>query len=164
VAIPAGDVAPDDYDAMNGFLHLTLSSRETDRLLAYQEAAYTQPPPVAPPVAGVLWSAPVSYFAPDLQPHREEAREAHDRIAATHPASALLHTGTRVVGRDGTKVGTVQELIADKRTGRLAQLVARRGRLDETEVRIPVQLIDFVTADTIYVALDKGRVDQFTYP
>jgi sporulation protein YlmC with PRC-barrel domain len=164
VVIPAGDVTPDDFDTMNGFLHLTISSRETDRLLAYQEAGYTQPDPLIPPTTGTLWSAPVSYFAPGAQPHREEVHAARDRIAATHPASAILHNGTKVVGRDGTKIGTVLELVANKQTGTVAQLVARRGLLDETEVRIPVQLIDFVTNDTIYVGIDKGRLEQFTYP
>src|SRR5262249_6315834 len=122
VVIPAGDVAPDDYDAMNGFLHLTLSSREADRLLAFQEAGYTQVPAVARGPAGVLWPAPVSSPAPDLQPYREEVHDARERLAATHPASALLHRGTKVIGRDGTKIGSVQELIANEHTGDVAQL------------------------------------------
>jgi sporulation protein YlmC with PRC-barrel domain len=163
VVIPAADVAPDNYDDMNGILRLTISARDTDRLLAYQEEGYNQPPIVAN-APGVLWTAPVYRPDPDAQPHREEMHTAHNRLEQTHPASALLRTGTKIVGRDGTKIGTVDELVANQQTGNITELVAKRGLLDDTQVRIPVQLIDTVTDDAIYVALDKDRLPAFTYP
>jgi hypothetical protein len=58
----------------------------------------------------------------------------------------------------------VDELVANERTGTVTELVANKGLLDPDQVRIPVQLIDSVTDDTIYVALDKDHVTQFTYP
>ena len=163
VVIPAADVAPDNYDDMNGILHLTISATDTDRLLAFQEEGYSQPP-VSASTPGVLWPAPVFYPAQDTKSHREELHAAHKRVEQTHPASALLRTGTKIVGRDGTKIGTVDELVANEHTGTVTEIVANKSVLDPDQVRIPVQLIDSVTDDTIYVALDKDRVSQFTYP
>jgi sporulation protein YlmC with PRC-barrel domain len=163
VVIPAADVAPDEYDDMAGILRLTISAKDTDRLLAYQEESYAQPPATTK-TPGVLWPAPVYYPDPNARGHREEKHAARARIEQTHPASALLRTGTKIVGRDGTKIGTVDELVANDRTGTITELVANKGLLDPDQVRIPVQLIDTVTDDTIYVALDKDGVSEFTYP
>jgi sporulation protein YlmC with PRC-barrel domain len=149
---------------MGGILRLTISAREADRLLAYQERSAADSPVAPERAADLLSPAPLYHPAPGAEPHPEEVHAAHKRIAETHPASAILHTGTKIIGRHGLTIGSMDEIVADEHTGAITELIARRGALDVSEVRIPVQLIEYVTDDAIYVAIDKNRLEQFTYP
>ena len=146
VVIPARDEAPADLDEM-GILRLTISAKEMDRRLAYQEQSSADSP-----------------AAPGAESHPEGGRHARQRIAETHPASAILHTGTKIIGRHSLKIGSVDEIVADEHTGAITELIAKRGALDDFEVRIPVRFIEYVTDDAIYVAVDKDCMEQFTYP
>jgi sporulation protein YlmC with PRC-barrel domain len=163
VVIPAEDVAPADLDDMGGILRLTVSAKETNRLLACQEDAYRRLPDAARQ-PGVLSPVPISPPARGGEPHPEEGRHARQRIAETHPASAILHTGTKIIGRHGLKIGSMEEVVADEHTGAITELIARRGALDVSEVRIPVPLIEYVTDNAIYVAVDKDGLQQFIDP
>jgi sporulation protein YlmC with PRC-barrel domain len=147
VVIPAGDVAPAVLDDMGGILRLTISAEETDRMLAYQEQS--------PVNASVV---------PGAGPRREEMHTARTRIAEAHPTSAILHTGTKVIGQHGMKIGAMKEIMADEHTGAITEVIAKRGPLDGSEARIPIGLVEYVADDAVYVAVEKDCLRHFIYP
>lgn len=65
-----------------------------------------------------------------------------------------------VVGAQGSKVGKVKEVTADALTGSLTHVVIHTGLLFGKDKSIPVDLIDHVAGDEIYLKVDKSDVDM----
>jgi sporulation protein YlmC with PRC-barrel domain len=85
-----------------------------------------------------------------------------DRLQESRPGNVFLTTGTDVKTRDGDKVGTVDELVVDPERGKVTEMIVKKGLFGGKEIRIPTQFIDEIDDDTVYVALDKERLERFT--
>jgi sporulation protein YlmC with PRC-barrel domain len=69
-----------------------------------------------------------------------------------------LYGGMQVEASDG-KVGTLDELVLDVKSGEVTGLRIRHGRLwGAREILIPVTDIDLVDAQTVYLKTDKATV------
>jgi sporulation protein YlmC with PRC-barrel domain len=79
------------------------------------------------------------------------------------PANELaLHRGSWVMATDG-HVGEVDEFIIDPADKHITHLILRKGHFwGHTDVSIPVDQIDRIEADTIYLKLDKHTIGQLT--
>jgi sporulation protein YlmC with PRC-barrel domain len=71
-----------------------------------------------------------------------------------------LRKDMAVVGAQGSKVGKVKEVTADALTGSLTHVVVHTGLLFGKDKSIPVDLIDHVAGDEIYLKVDKSDVDM----
>jgi sporulation protein YlmC with PRC-barrel domain len=71
-----------------------------------------------------------------------------------------IHWGARVEATDGD-IGRVDELLIDPQTNRISHLVLRKGHFwGKRDVTIPVEQIDRVEADVLFLRLDKAAVGQ----
>jgi sporulation protein YlmC with PRC-barrel domain len=71
-----------------------------------------------------------------------------------------LHPGASVEATDG-HVGHVQEFIIDPQNNRVTHLVLREGHLwGKKDVTIPLDQIERIEADVIYLKLDKAAVEH----
>ncbi len=71
-----------------------------------------------------------------------------------------LHRGSWVMATDG-HIGEVDELIIDSADGHITHLILRKGHFwGRQDVSIPVDQIDRIEADTIYLKLDKHTIGQ----
>lgn len=69
-----------------------------------------------------------------------------------------LHRGSQVMATDG-HVGDVDEFIVDPADGHITHLILRKGHFwNQNDVSIPVDQIDRIEADMIYVKLDKHAI------
>jgi sporulation protein YlmC with PRC-barrel domain len=69
-----------------------------------------------------------------------------------------VYSGMHVQASDG-KVGKLDELVLDPKSGDITHLQMREGHLwGKKDVAIPVSAVDFVDEDTIYLKLDKKAV------
>ncbi len=77
------------------------------------------------------------------------------------PANELaLHRGSWVMAADG-HIGEVDEFVVDPADGHITHLILRKGHFwGHTDVSIPVDQIDRIEADTIYLKLDKHALGQ----
>ena len=75
------------------------------------------------------------------------------------PAGELgLYSGMHVKARDG-QVGRLDELVLDPNSGAITNLLMRKGHLwDTREIAVPVDVIDFVDGNTVYLKIDKSSV------
>ena len=71
-----------------------------------------------------------------------------------------LYSGMHVEASDG-KVGKVDELVLDAKSGVITGLMMRTGHLwGSRNVTVPVDQIRFVGGDTVYLKLDKAAVGE----
>lgn len=69
-----------------------------------------------------------------------------------------IYSGMHVQASDG-KVGKLDELVLDPKSGDITHLQMREGHLwGKMDVAIPVSAVDIVDEDTIYLKLDKKAV------
>ncbi len=74
--------------------------------------------------------------------------------------SVALHRGAVVDASDG-RVGKVDELLVEKKSGRVTHLILKEGHLwGKKDVLIPVALIDHYEAKKICLKIDKDAVEQ----
>lgn len=191
IIIPIGEVEDrvgnDDEDT----IHLRMTADQVKQLPDFVEHSYVAAPDGMYPglfgdgvgVAGVtgggwLWPAPIYEPAaqgslgraglPAQAPLADRAGGEvapgmmHDRLQESRPGSVFLSTGTDVKTRGGDKVGTVDELVVDPERGKVTEMIVKKGLFGGKEIRIPTQFIDEVDDDTVYVALDKDRLERFT--
>jgi sporulation protein YlmC with PRC-barrel domain len=94
------------------------------------------------------------YVLPDgdgmaLMPVRQELIPDHE---------LALHRGSWVMATDG-HVGEVDEFIVDPADRHITHLILRKGHFwGHTDVSIPVDQIDRIEADTIFLKLDKHAI------
>ncbi len=76
------------------------------------------------------------------------------------PDEIGIHQNARVEATDGT-VGEVAEFIVDAQTNKISHLVLRKGHLWGTrDVWVPVDEIDHIEDDIVYLKLNRRAVDQ----
>ena len=69
-----------------------------------------------------------------------------------------LHGGMHVEALDG-RVGKLDELVLDAKSGAITGLVMRKGHLwGSRDVTVPVDQIETAGGDTVYLKLDKSAV------
>lgn len=192
IIIPIGQVEDrvgnDDDDA----LHLRMTADEVKKLPEFVEHSYMAAPDGMYPGlvgnsigmggmagGGLLWPAPIYEPAAEGSLGRAglpaEAPLAggagsnevtpgmmEHRLQESRPGNVFLSTGTDVKTRDGDKVGTVDQLVVDPARGKVTEVIVKKGMFGGREIRIPTQFIDEIDDDTVYVALDKDRLERFT--
>ena len=85
---------------------------------------------------------------------------AYDSVQAENmPKGELgLYSGMKVEASDG-KIGKLDELVLDPKTGAVTHLQMREGHLfGKKDVAIAVADIDFTDGETIYLKIDKDAV------
>ena len=85
---------------------------------------------------------------------------AYDSVQAENmPKGELgLYSGMKIEASDG-KIGKLDELVLDPKTGAVTHLQMREGHLfGKKDVAIAVSDIDFTDGETIYLKLDKKTV------
>jgi sporulation protein YlmC with PRC-barrel domain len=100
------------------------------------------------------------YTSPDAA-YIAEAMAAATMQEEQIPQDELaIHRGARVEAADGS-VGEVDELLIDPQTKRVSHLVLRKGHFwGKRDVTIPLDQIDHVKDDVVYLKLDKAAVGQ----
>ena len=74
--------------------------------------------------------------------------------------SVSLHKKAVVEATDG-RVGTVDELLVEKKSGRITHLILKEGHLwGKKDVLIPVSLIDHYEDKKVVLKIDKDAVEQ----
>ena len=84
----------------------------------------------------------------------------HVEVQQIDPNLNAIHKGARVKATDG-EVGKVDEFLIDPVSNKITHLVMREGLLwDKREVVIPVEDIDRLEDDTVYLKLDQYTVEH----
>lgn len=106
---------------------------------------------------------PVLVYAPDeftywpvpVQMDEKFIQMEHEQVPSGELA---LHRGSRVLSRDG-KIGKVDDFLVDSNE-RITHIVLKEGHLwNEKEVSIPVEYIDHLEEDAVYLKLGKQEVN-----
>lgn len=71
----------------------------------------------------------------------------------------LISTGTDVVGSDGEKIGSVDEVLYDEE-GRVAGFVVKAGFLFHHDVRVPADWIDTVGGETVQLNVTAEQAEN----
>lgn len=85
---------------------------------------------------------------------------AYDTVQERNiPAEELaVYSGMQIEATDG-KIGKLNELVLDPKSGEITHLLMREGHLwGNKEVSLPVSSIDFCDSRVIYLKLDKAAV------
>jgi sporulation protein YlmC with PRC-barrel domain len=90
----------------------------------------------------------------------EAAAAAYMPVEQIPTGERAIHSGAYVEATDGG-VGQVEEFLVDAATGRITHLVLRKGHLwGKRDVTIPLEQIDRVEDDAVYLKLDKAAIAQ----
>ncbi len=76
--------------------------------------------------------------------------------------SVLVNKGTDVVGKDGEKIGTVDEVLYDSQ-GEIDGFVVRAGFLFHHDVHIPGDLIDEVSGEVVTLNVTSDQAEQYNH-
>jgi sporulation protein YlmC with PRC-barrel domain len=76
------------------------------------------------------------------------------------PGELAIRRGTNVEATDG-RVGQVDEFLVDSANDHITHLILREGHLwGQKDVTIPVSEIDRIEEDTVYLKIDKQRIEE----
>lgn len=104
-------------------------------------------------VLGPYTSPDVAYMAEALS----NATMEQEQVAGN---ALAIHRDARVAATDGD-VGEVDELIIDPATNEVSHLVLRKGHFwGKRDVTIPLNQVDRVEGDVVYLKLDKKAIEQ----
>jgi sporulation protein YlmC with PRC-barrel domain len=123
-----------------------------DELANMEEFAQTQfIPSTIPSYTGMSYTMwPYAIHEPIIVPVR------HEHIP---PGELAVRRGAWVEAADG-HVGQVDEFLVDPASGHITHLVLCEGHLwGQKDVTIPVSQIDHIEEDTVYLKLDKQRIE-----
>ncbi len=102
-------------------------------------------------------AAPSHRFWPHVEPETPLSIPDHEKIPVGEVA---LRRGTPVHAVDGW-IGQVDELMIDRKDGRITHLVLREGHLwGHKDISIPVAQIEKLDPEAIYLKLAKKDVEQ----
>jgi sporulation protein YlmC with PRC-barrel domain len=74
-----------------------------------------------------------------------------------------IHRGAHVEASDG-RVGRVDTFVVDPATGQITHLVLQQGHLwGKREVTVPLEAIDRIQEDIVFLRLDKAAIDQLPH-
>jgi sporulation protein YlmC with PRC-barrel domain len=81
----------------------------------------------------------------------------HEQIP---PGELAVRRGAQVIAKDGP-VGRVDEFLIDPASGSVTHVILREGHLwGQKDVVIPVSQIDHVMENSVYLKLDKKRIES----
>jgi sporulation protein YlmC with PRC-barrel domain len=114
--------------------------------------AYTAPGMVG---ASIAWP-----YGSDGEYMLEAAAAAYVPVEQVPEGERAIHRGAYVEATDGG-VGQVEEFLIDPAGGRITHLVLRKGHLwGKRDVTIPLEQIDRVEDDVVYLKLDKAAIAE----
>lgn len=70
-----------------------------------------------------------------------------------------VKTNMTVIGSQGSKIGTVKDLMADTLTGALTHVVVHTGLLFGKDKSIPADLVDRVEGGDVHLKISKSEID-----
>jgi uncharacterized protein YrrD len=163
-----------DHIDDDGTVHLNLTDEEANQHEEFVKQEYVAADPADYPyteegwVSGtgqpsVFWAygtAPMGYSsrAPFFAEAPLDAPETEVKTNLPE-RSVLVSKGTDVVGRDGKKIGTVDEVDYDQE-GEVDGFVVKAGFLFHHDVRIPSDWIDEVTGDMVTLSVTADQAEQ----
>ncbi|MCL5960426.1 MAG: PRC-barrel domain-containing protein [Chloroflexi bacterium] len=167
MVVPIGEIERATKD--NIYLKLTMPEVET--LPDFVETDYAPPPRhwLLPPMYSrthvlVPVSGPADLGQPTVeQPiHRHALGEPFVQYAA--PQDITISEGTAVYCADGTRVGSVDEVITDQRTNRITSFVVRKGQWFPKDIVVPMSLVARTQEYRITLDCGKGELHNLPSP
>lgn len=142
-------------------IRLDCSSKQLAGMETFQDVEFL---PTNVPHYAIL-ASPGSAYAWPYVTVQSEARFVEVVHRHIPPYERNIRRGVHVHAKDG-RVGQVDELVVDKSTYHLTHLVLREGHLwGQKDVMIPVDAIDDISENDIYLKLDKHRIAELpTFP
>lgn len=163
----------DRVDA-DGTVYLKLTEQEADQHEEFVQQRFTAADPADYPYTDEGWVAgtgqPSVYWAYGTAPLGYSSNAPFFAEAPINPPeievrnnlpeqAARISTGTEVVGSDGQKIGTVDE-VAYSQEGEVDGIVVKAGFLFHHDLRIPSDWIDEVTGDTVTLTVTSDQAEQ----
>lgn len=142
-------------EVADGKVHLTIDQEELGQCPDYVEVQYQAPPANWAPATGFMYPdgamlSPVGTAYPEVS-----------SVTVNAPAGTVgLHHGMDVESSDGHKVGTVDALDADAKTGDVTAFIVKHGLLFSQDTRIPVSHVSSVEEDRVQLDLTKEQVED----
>ncbi len=100
------------------------------------------------------------YTAPDASAIADSLASATVMEEQVPENELAIHQDARVEATDGD-VGKVDEFVIDPETNKISHLFLRQGRLwTKRDVSVPVDAIERVEGDVVYLKLDKKAIEQ----
>lgn len=158
-------------------LVLDMSSDRFDTLPEFVEEQYTTIrdadrnalPFIVPNAGGAgmyLWGASDVGRGYDERGSMFEAAPAADVVVENRrnipETDVVISEGTDVVGVDGDKVGTVDEIVFDS-DGRITGFIVRAGFIFTRDVRIPMDWVDATGEDRITLKINADSAEARSY-
>ncbi len=152
VVVPLSAVRRWDEDKVE----LEMSKLELTRLPEYYEVDYVEP---APEVSAgwQAFYAPGQILVPAPLPVGQVSGQTRRIVKGVPGDMVTIGRGTPVECQDG-RVGTVDHILIDPRTGQVVKFVVRRGRLFAHDIAIPVELASELDTTGIYVDLPASEL------
>ncbi len=143
-------------------IHLSISSAELRSYPEYREQEFVISDPNLLEELGyeiddaLVWQHRYGAILTGVEPITPRIRErVHLGVS---PDRRVIGRGTPVRNALRT-IGTIHHLLVDERTGEITHLVVRRGLLPY-RVIIPIQLVDSVDDEGVYVPLTREKLEQ----
>jgi sporulation protein YlmC with PRC-barrel domain len=131
-------------------IRLRCTKAELGEMELFRETEYT--PSTAPHY--VTGPYPLGY---SVVPESRYFVLEHEHIP---PGELAVRRGTQVEAIDG-HVGQVDEFLVDSASDHITHLVLREGHLwGQKDVTIPLAAIDRIEEDTVYLKIDKRRIEE----
>lgn len=141
------------HDVRDGKVYLEITKEEVKEYPDYIEVNYEGPPsgwtpPVdlAYPPSGILWPAG-SYYS-----------EPVDIRVNAPPGTLGLRKGMDVESSDRHRVGVIESLDVDLKTGEITGFVVKRGHLFTHETLLPVGDVKTIRPGTVILNLTRDQV------
>ena len=148
ILVPVGDID----QASRRAVYLKVTAAELEKMPDFIEKEFVSPPqaaPIGPYVpAGVLWPTGYSY-APAII--REERHVPEQEVDITE--------GTDVLCADG-KIGIVDEVMFDVKTGRVTSFIVRQGTFLTHDVAIPDSWVKHADGNAVELGCTKEEVER----
>jgi sporulation protein YlmC with PRC-barrel domain len=133
-------------------IHLRCTKGQLVKMEVFNETEYV--PSTMPHY--VMGPGP-SQLEPLIMPESRYYVLEHEHVP---PGELAIRRGTKVEATDG-RVGQVDELLVDSANDHITHLVLREGHLwGQKDVTIPVSEIDRIGEDTVYLKIDKQRIEE----
>ncbi len=149
-----------DERSLPAFVEESFRVATDDELTYLGYDIYTGAAPHAP-----VWFAPATpqeQFKPEEEPFFRGAQpvsgvvETRDNLPDD---SVSINTGTDVIGRDGDKVGEVDEVLATA-DGRVSSIVVKAGFIFKHDVQIPMMAVDQVGSEQIILNITRDQAES----
>ncbi len=73
-----------------------------------------------------------------------------------------IQLGTDIIGSDGEKLGVVDSLVVEPRTGEIQAIIVRQGFFFPTDKIIPIDRVSAAESDKVHMNLSKREIEDLT--